>query len=85
MNMDVSPYIWTFKFFSKNTCSTTTAWIQVGLLKSKSEMIYLPKQDGLISIHIDTTHILDMSWCRKHQHQRYVCSYIICMLIYFSL
>ena len=32
MNMDVSPYISKSKFFYKNTCSTMTAWIHVGLL-----------------------------------------------------
>ena len=48
-----------------------TAWIHVGLLQSKSEMIYLPKQVRIIITHRNTTHILDMSCCHKHQQQRY--------------
>ena len=32
MNMDVSPNILKSKFFFKNTFSTMTAWIHVGLL-----------------------------------------------------
>ena len=32
MHMDVSPYILKFKFFSKNTCPTMTAWNHIGLL-----------------------------------------------------
>ena len=32
MNMGVSPYILKFNFFFKNTCSTMTAWIHVGIL-----------------------------------------------------
>ena len=48
-----------------------TAWIQVGLLYSKSEMIYLSKRVCLIVIHRNTTHILDMSFCHKHQQQRH--------------
>ena len=71
VNMDVSPYILKSKFFFKNTCSTMTPWIHVGLLYSKSEMIYLPKKVCLIIIHRNTTHILDMSYYHKHQQQRY--------------
>ena len=67
--MDVFPYILKFKFFFKNTCSAKTDWIQVGLLKSKNEMIYLPKQVSLIIIHRNTTHIPEMPWCHKHQQQ----------------
>ena len=48
-----------------------TAWIHVGLLLSKSEMIYLSKKVCLIIINRNTTHILDISCCRKHQQQRY--------------
>ena len=51
MDMDWSPYILKFKFFCKDTCSTTTAWIHVDLLWSKIEMIYLPKQVSLIIIY----------------------------------
>ena len=47
------------------------AWTHVGLLQSKSEMIYLPKKVYLIIIHRNTPHILDMSCCHKHQQQRY--------------
>ena len=71
--MDVSPCILKFKFFFKNTCSAKTAmtaWIHVGLLLSKSEMIYIPKQVCLIIIHRNTTHILDMPCCHKHQQQK---------------
>ena len=63
MNVDVSPYILKFKFFFKSTCSTMAAWIPVGLLPSKSEMIYLPKEVCLIIIHRNPTYILDMSCC----------------------
>ena len=48
-----------------------TAWIHVGLLQPKSEMIYLPKKVCIIIIHTNATHILDMSCCNKHQQQRY--------------
>ena len=34
-------------------------------------MIYLPKQVCLIIVHRNTTHVLDMSCCHKHQQQRY--------------
>ena len=40
--MDVSSYMLKFKFF-ENNCSTMTTWIHIGLLESKSEMMYLPK------------------------------------------
>ena len=70
MNMDVSPYILKFKFF-ENTCSTRTAWIQVGPLWSKSEMIYLPIKVCLVITHRNTTYILDMPYCHKHQQKRY--------------
>ena len=72
------------KFFFKNTCSTIAAWIHVGLLYSKSEMIYLPKKVCLIIIHRNTTHLPDMSCCNKHQQDqqgiimkilKYVCSH----------
>ena len=71
MNMDISPYILKFKFFFKDTCSTMTVWIHVGLLKSKNKIIYLPKKVCLIIIHRNTTHLLDMSCRHKHQQQRY--------------
>ena len=48
-----------------------TAWIYIGLLQLKGEMIYLPKKVCLIIINRNTTHILDMSCCHKHQQQRY--------------
>ena len=48
-----------------------TAWINVGLLQSKSEMIYLPKKCCLIIIHRNLTHISDMSHCHKHEQQSY--------------
>ena len=69
--MDVSPYILKMKFFFKNTCSTMAAWIQVGALQSKSEIVYLPKKVCLIIIHRNTAQILDMCCCHKHQQQRY--------------
>ena len=47
------------------------AWIHVGLLQSKSEMMYLPKKVCLIIIHRKPTHILNMSCCHKHNQQRY--------------
>ena len=68
MNMDVSPYILKFKFFFKNTCSKMTAWIHVGLLQSKSEMI---KKVCLIIIYRNTAYILDVSCYRNHQQQSY--------------
>ena len=55
----------------------------------KKKVIYLPKKVCLIIIDTNTTHILDMSCCHKHQQRdilmkvlKYVCSYTICMLIY---
>ena len=48
-------------------CSTITAWIQVGLFKTKSKMIYLTKQVCPVVIHRNTSHILDTSCCHKHQ------------------
>ena len=48
-----------------------TAWIHVGLLWSKSEMIYLPRKVYLIIIQRNTTHILDTSCYQKYQQQRY--------------
>ena len=48
-----------------------TAWINVGLLSSKSEMIYLPKKSCLIIIHKNPTHISEMSHCHKHEQQSY--------------
>ena len=80
--MDVYPYILKFKFFFKNACSTMTAWIHVGLLQSKSEMMYVPKKVCLTIIHRNLTHILDMSCCHKHRQQRYHHENIkICMFI----
>ena len=46
-----------------------TAWINVDLLSSKSEMIYLPKKSCLIIIHKNPTHISEMSHCHKHEQQ----------------
>ena len=71
MNVNVSPYILKFKLFFKNTCSTTAAWNNVGQLWPESEMIYLPKKFCLIIINTNTTHILDMPCCHRHQQQRY--------------
>ena len=34
-------------------------------------MLYPPKQVCLIIAHTNTTHVLDMSCCHKHQQQRY--------------
>ena len=48
-----------------------TAWIHIGLLLSKSEMIYLPEKICLIIIHRNTTDILDEFCCHKRQQQRY--------------
>ena len=58
-----------------------TAWNYVGLLQSKSEMIYVAKNVCLTTIHRNTTHILDIIM----EILKYVCSYTICMLVYFSL
>ena len=71
MYTDVSPYILKFKLFFKNTCFTMAAWIHVGLLQSKSKMIYLPGKVRLIVIHINQTDILQMSCGHKHQQQSY--------------
>ena len=61
-----------------------TARIHVGLLYSKSEMIYFPKKVCLIIIHRNTTRILDMSCSHKHQQQRcYNENTKICMFIYY--
>ena len=68
MNMDVSAYILKFKLL-KTIRSATTVWIHVGLLWPKSEMIYLPKKVCLIIIYRNTTHLLDMSRCHKHQQK----------------
>ena len=68
MNMDVSAYILKFKFF-KTIRSAMTVWIHVGHLWPKSEMIYLPKKVCLIIIYRNTTHLLDMSRCHKHQQK----------------
>ena len=91
MNMDVSPYILKFKFF-KHTCSTMTAGIHVSLFKSKTEMIYLPKNVCLIIIHRRNTssrYVLIISVTSKGIIMKilknYKCSYTICMLIYFLL
>ena len=54
-----------------DTFSTMTALIPVGLLQSKSEIIYFPKKFYLIIIHANATHILDVSCCHKHEEQRY--------------
>ena len=84
MNMEVSPYFLKFKFFFKNTCSTMDAWIHVGLLQSKCEMIYLPGKVCLIIIHRSPTHIIHMSCCHKHQQQRYHDENTkICILIHY--
>ena len=46
-------------------------WIHVGLLQSKSEIIYLPRKFCQIIIHRNPLRILDMSCCHKHEQQRY--------------
>ena len=71
INMDVSPSILKFKFFFKNTCSKMTAWIHVGQLQTKNEMIYLHKTFCLVIVYRNKTHIPVMSCCHKHKHQRY--------------
>ena len=58
MNIDVSPYILKFKFFFKNTFSTMTAWIHVGILQSKT----IPFQTGLANYY---------SW-KHNTYSRYV-------------
>ena len=68
MNMDVSAYILKFKLL-KTIRSAMTVWIHVGHLWPKSEMIYLPKKVCLIIIYRNTTHLLDMSRCHKHQQK----------------
>ena len=50
MNMDVSLTCWIL-----NSFSPMTSWIHVGLLQSKSEMIYFPKKFCLMIVH--TQHI----------------------------
>ena len=60
------------------------AWIHVGLLQSKSEMIYLSKKVFLIIIHRKTKNLLDMSCVHKHQQQRYNNENTkICMFIHY--
>ena len=61
------PCILKFKLFFKNSCFTMAAWIHVGLLQSKSEMICLLKKVCLIIIHRNPTNIVDISCCHKHQ------------------
>ena len=70
-----------FNYSSKNTCSTMTSWNYVGLLQSKSEMMDVAKNVCLTTIHRNTTHILDIIM----EILKYVCSYTICMFVYFSL
>ena len=63
-----------------------TAWIHVGLLQSKNEMIYLPKKVCLNIIHRNTTHLLDMSCCNRHQQQSYHKEITtICMFIHYNI
>ena len=87
--MVVSPYILKFKFFFKNICSAMTAGIHVGLFKSKSKMIYLPKEVCLIIINRNNTSsryvLLSEAWGVIMKILKYVCSYIISLLIYFFL
>ena len=64
--MDVSPYILKFKFFLKkylfyNDC-LDSCWSVI--VKKRND---LPKKVCLIIIHRNTTHILNMSYCHKHQ------------------
>ena len=84
MNTDVSPYIFKFKLFFKNTCFIMAAWIHFGLPQSKIETIYLPGKVCLIVNHRNPTHILHMSCCHKHEHQRYHNENTkICILIHY--
>ena len=77
MNVDVSSYILKFKLFFK---VLVLKW----LLAVKSEMIYLLKKVCLIIIHRNSTHILDMPCCHKHQQQRYHNGNTkICIFIYY--
>ena len=60
------------------------ACIHVGILKSKSEIIYLPGKVRLIIIHRNRTDILNMSCSHKHQQQSYHNeSTKICILIHY--
>ena len=64
---------------AKKTCSTISAWIQVGLLQSKSEMIKLPENVYVIIIHGNP-----ISCCLKHHQQRYHNENTkICIFIYY--
>ena len=82
--MDVSPYMLKFKFF-ENNCSTMTTWIHIGLLESKSEIMYLPKNVCLIIVHRNATHLLVMSCCHKHHQQKYHNENTkICMFIHYA-
>ena len=84
MNMEVSPYILKLKLFFKNTCSAMTGGMHVSLLQSKIEMIYLLKKVILIIIYRNTTHLLGVSCCHKHQQQRYHNENTkICMFIHY--
>ena len=58
-----------------------TAWNYVGLLQSKCEMIYVAKNVCLTTINRNTAHVLDIIM----EILKYVCSYTICVLVYFSL
>ena len=54
------------KFLFYNDC-LDSCWSTV----VKSEMAYLLKKVCIIIIHINSTQILDMYCCHKHQQQRY--------------
>ena len=85
INKDVFPYILKFKFFLKTTCSTMTTWIHVGLLQSKIEMMYLPKQFSLIIIHRNNTYlcisVISITNKRNHKKNTKVCMFILYMYV----
>ena len=69
-----------------------TAWNHVGLLKSKDEMIYLPKKVSLIIIHTNKPIFQICSAAISIGNKgmimkilKYICLYTICMLLYCSL
>ena len=70
VNMDVSPLTyWNLNSFSK---IIVLQWLLGFMLVYFSQKVKrLPKKVCLIIIHRNTTHILDMSCCHKHQQQKY--------------
>ena len=68
MNMDVSPTYWNL---NSSLIILVLRWL-LGfiLLYCRQKLKYHPKQFWLIIIHNNTTQILDMSCCHKHQQQK---------------